>query len=135
MFDELNELLASAKEVEVTGDGEYTELPEGEYNATIENVSFGESKAGNLKFEWEFVITDGDYVNRHHWKYNTLTSPENMKRLLTELEKFGVDTTTMETINNSLPDLINVPVVIKITKSTSKTTGTVFTNTHVNPIE
>ena len=58
-----------------------------------------------------------------------------MKRLLTELEKFGIDTTTMETINNGLPDLINVPVIIKITKSTSKTTGTVFTNTHVDPVE
>ena len=135
MFDELNELLASATDVEIAGDGEYTELPEGEYKAVIENVSFGESKAGNLKFEWEFVINEGDYVNRHHWKYNTLTSPENMKRLLTELEKFGIDTTTMETINNGLPDLINVPVIIKITKSTSKTTGTVFTNTHVDPVE
>lgn len=134
MFEELNSLLQSAQNVELPEEGEFTELPEGEYKAVIDNIQFKESKAGNLMCEWEFIIDEGDYSNRHHWKYNVLNSPENMKRLLTELAKFGVDTTTMESIEKGFTDMINVPVTLEIKKSVSKKTGTEFTNTHVNPI-
>ena len=41
-------------------------------------------------FKWEFIIQDKPYANRHEWKYTVLNKPENMKRLTTDLEKFGI---------------------------------------------
>lgn len=127
---DLDQLLKDSKDVEVDS---YDELPDGEYFARIESVEVKTSKSGNLMFVWEFVLEDNEkYNNRHHWKYSMLTSPENMKRLTTDLNKFEVDTTSMQTIDSDMSKLLDVPVIIIIKRSTGKD-GTVYTNTSVKP--
>jgi hypothetical protein len=121
MLEDLNALLEAAKELpELPSEGEYQKLPDGEYQAIIDKVEFKESKSGKLMFVWEFIITEGQYVKYHEWKYSMLTSPENMQRLITDLKKFGVNTESMEKIENDFDLLINVPVTLKIESKVSK---------------
>lgn len=137
MMEDLNALLSAAKELpEIAGDGEYQKIPDGLYNAVIDKVEFKESKAGKLMFVWEFIITEGQFNKYHEWKYSMLTTPENMQRLITDLNKFGVNTNDMTTMQNDLELLIDVPVTLEIKSTASKTDPeTVYRNISVKPIK
>lgn len=133
MDKELQALLEASANVEVSDYGQ--EVPDGTYPATIYGVEFTESKkSGNLMFKWEFVYGDAcEYANRHEWKYTVLNKPENMKRLITDLEKFGIECTSIERIKEQLENLLDVPVDITIKSSKSKTSDEVYRNISVNP--
>ena len=133
MDKELQALLEASADVEVNDFGQ--EVPDGTYPATIYAVEFCESKtSGNLMFKWEFVYGDDcDYTNRHEWKYTVLNKPENMKRLITDLEKFGIECTSIERIKEQLENLLDVPVEITIKSSESKSNGQIYRNISVNP--
>lgn len=118
-FKDLDELLNASKDDSVQiNDNTFDTIPDGTYNAYIKEVGFGVAKSsGNLKFTWEFVITDKPFENRREWKHQPLTSPENMKRLTTDLKKFGVDTLSRATIEKGLSDLLDVEIVLTINTS------------------
>ena len=133
MDKELQALLEASADVEVADYSQ--EVPDGTYPATIYAVEFTESKtSGNLMFKWEFVYGDAcEYANRHEWKYTVLNKPENMKRLITDLEKFGIECTSIERIKEQLENLLDVPVDITIKSSESKSNGQIYRNISVNP--
>ena len=56
-----------------------------------------------------------------------------MKRLTTDLEKFGIKCDSIDNIKNQLEDLLDVPVEITIKSSKSKTNDQVYRNISVNP--
>lgn len=118
MIEDLNDLLDDAKGL--PEQEEFTKLPDGEYNAVIHAVEFTTSKSGNYMFKWEFIVTDGKYAKSHEWKYQVLNKPENMKRLTTDLSKFGVNTRSIEKIQGDLETLLDVPVLITIKSSENK---------------
>ena len=131
MDRELQALLDASVDVKVD---DFSPVPDGTYEAIINSVEFTESKqSGNLMFKWEFIYTTEEYENKHEWKYNVLNKPENMKRLITELEKFGVNCSSIETIKNSLEDLLDVPVILIIKTTVSKTNGQEYRNISVKP--
>lgn len=133
MMDELNALLEASKNVETT-DG-FSKLPDGEYEAIIESVGFTESKSsGNLMFKWEFIITGPKFIKSHEWKYVVLNKPENMKRLTTDLAKFGINITSIDNIKNGLENLLDVPVLLTIKTSESKDGKEGYRNISVNPL-
>ena len=131
MDRELQALLDASVDVKLD---DFSPVPDGTYEAIINSVEFTESKqSGNLMFKWEFIYTTEEYENKHEWKYNVLNKPENMKRLITELEKFGVNCSSIETIKNSLEDLLDVPVILIIKTTVSKTNGQEYRNISVKP--
>lgn len=132
MDKELQALLDASADVEVADYSQ--EVPDGTYEAEIYGVEFTESKkSGNLMFKWEFIYTDENYANRHEWKYTVLNKPENMKRLTTDLEKFGIECSSIEKIKEQLENLLDVPVVLTIKSSESKSNGQIYRNISVNP--
>lgn len=137
MLDELKDLLEESKTVELE-DG-FDDLPDGTYEAYIDSVEFKESQSGNLMFEWHFIIEGPTHAGRHHWKYQVLTSAENMKRLTTDLAKFGVDTTSMASIEAGMDEfLIDAPCDITLKTTVAKTgkyAGESFTNTSIKAVE
>lgn len=140
LLKELNGLLEDSKEVELPTGGDFEDLPDGTYEAVIENCEFKESKSsGNLMFEWHFIIENGQYAGRHHWKYQVLTSAENMKRLTTDLAKFRVDTTSMDAIERGIDEvLIGAPCDITVKTSVAKDgkyKGQSFTNTSIKAVD
>lgn len=133
MLEELDKLLEASVDVELNS-GEFDPVEDGTYNAIIESVGFTESKSGNYMFKWEFIIQDKPYVNRHEWKYNVLNKPENMKRLTTDLVKFGIDTSSMDAIQKGLSDLLDVEVYLEIKTTPAKEAGKdPFRNISVKP--
>lgn len=135
MLEELNELLKASKDVEVNDN--FDKTPDGEYEAIIESCEFTESKtSGNLMFKMEFIITGPAFAKKHEWKYYVLNKPENMKRLTTDLEKFGLNCSSMETINKGLEDLLDVPVSLIIKTSEPKEEGKEgYRNISINPLK
>lgn len=133
MDKELQALLEASADVEINDFG--AEVPDGTYDATIYAVEFTESKtSGNLMFKWEFIYTTEEVANRHEWKYTVLNKPENMKRLITDLEKFGIECDSIENIKSQLGHLLDVPVTITIKSSESKSNGQIYRNISVNPL-
>ena len=132
MDKELQALLDASADVELNDYSQ--EVPDGSYEAEIYGVEFTESKkSGNLMFKWEFIYTDENYANRHEWKYTVLNKPENMKRLTTDLEKFGIECSSIERIKEQLENLLDVPVILTIKSSESKSNGQIYRNISVNP--
>ena len=77
-----------------------------------------------------------EYENKHEWKYTVLNKPENMKRLVTDLEKFGINCSSMETIQEGLSNLLDVEVTLVIKTSEPKEEGKEgYRNISVNPLE
>ena len=136
MLNELNALLEASKDIEVN-DGAFDKTPDGEYTAIIEACEFCESKSSkNLMFKIEFIITGPKYAKRDEWKYYVLNKPENMKRLVTDLEKFGINCSSMETIQEGLSNLLDVEVTLVIKTSEPKEEGKEgYRNISVNPLE
>jgi len=134
MKKELDNLLKEAEKVENVDN--FEQLPDGDYIGIIDKVGFGISKAKNLKFTWEVKILEGDYANRREWKHQALTSPENFKRLTTDLEKFGVNTSSMTSIENDLDNLLDVKVHIEIkTNQPKDSTKNPFRNISIKPCD
>ena len=135
MLEELNALLEASKDVEIN-EG-FDKTPDGEYEGIIDNCGFCESKnSGNLMFKIELIITGPKFAKKHEWKYYVLNKPENMKRLTTDLEKFGLNCTSMETIQKGLESLLDVPVSIIIKTSEPKEEGKEgYRNISINPLE
>ena len=136
MLEELNALLEESKNVEVS-DNNFEKTPDGEYTAIIDNCEFCESKnSGNLMFKMELIITGPKFAKKHEWKYYVLNKPENMKRLTTDLEKFGINCSSMTTIQNGLEDLLDVEVNMIIKTNEPKEEGKEgYRNISINPIE
>lgn len=134
MLDDLKYLLEEAQKLPEKTEGEFTKLPDGEYDAVVYDVKFSTSKAGNYQFVWEFIITEGPNTKQHEWKYSSLKDAEGMKRLVTDLNKFGVKTTSIETIEKDLDLVKDVPVKLTITsKSAKNNPEVIFRNVSVKP--
>ena len=134
MLEELDRLLEASVDVELNT-GDFEPVVDGTYNAVIESVGFTTSKNDNYMFKWEFIIQDKPYVNRHEWKYTVLNKPENMKRLTTDLAKFGINITSMDAIKNGLENLLDVPVYLSIKTSEGKDGKEGYRNISINPLQ
>lgn len=132
MKKDLDALLDLAKDLP---EESFEKLPDGNYIAVIDKVGFGESKAGNYMFSWEFIVSEGKHTKQHEWKYTTLNKPENMKRLMTDLKKFGIDTEKgIDAIEGQLEHLIDVEVDLEIKTSQPKDADKQpFRNVNVKP--
>lgn len=132
--NELDNLLKEAGDLKVQDGEGFEELPEGDYLATIQDMVIKESKSGNLMLEWEFIIdTKEAFGGRHHWKYAMLTDAKNVKRAVTELEKFGLNCSSIAQIEEGFTQLLDRKVVITI-KHSKLANGNTFVNTSVNPV-
>jgi hypothetical protein len=48
----------------VPDEKEFAVIPKGIYNATVDDVSYGHSGAGNPMWTWKFELSDGDHAGR-----------------------------------------------------------------------
>lgn len=133
MLEELNSLLQEAAKLP---EQNFEKVPDGKYTGIIDGVEFTESKAsGNLMFVWTIKYTDEEIANRKEWKYQVLNKPENMKRLITDLTKFGIDCTKdMEHIQDQLENLLDVEVEVEVKTTVSKNNGEEYRNVSIKPL-
>ena len=77
----------------------YTTIPDGNYNAVIDDLEATESKSGKPMFVISFRITDGEFKDQIHKQFIMLCANDevqlsrNLNRLATTLKKLGIDNT------------------------------------------
>lgn len=133
MLEELNALLEEAAKLP---EQNFDTIPDGSYEGIIDGAEFTESKnTGNLMFKWTLKYTTEEIAGRFDWKYQVLNSAENMKRLTTDLSKFGIDCSSIKKIQDQLEDLLDVEVAIVVKSTESKKTGEIYRNISISPLK
>lgn len=110
----LQNLLTEAAEVEDL----YAKIPDGDYGCEIDSVQLTvtkETKQPMLSWTFRIIEEDSEFSNRLIFKNSVLNTPQNTKRAMMDLEKFGIDTTTVESISKALPDLEHEVVIVQLT--------------------
>lgn len=132
---DLNNLFNSVKdkdEAEING---YIQVPDGNYQAVIDDLEVTESKSGKPMFVISYKITSGEYKDVIHKQFIMLCGNDetqakrNINRYATTVKKLGVDTNQgIEYTFNHLGVGLNKKVIVKIETSIAKN-GNSYTNT------
>ncbi len=94
----------------------FTEVPNGRYQAKVEKAYLGLSQSGKRMLKWQFRIISGQYANRMLFKNNMLETPENMGYLKADLERCGVTLGSIKELPARLGDLLDVCVEVNVKK-------------------
>jgi|GEM_PF-4165309 len=77
-------------------------LPDGSYEARVENAGYRLSKSGNPMVVYEFVITKGFFAKRHVWKYDVVREGSR-ERILGDALRLGVAAADIKELIDKLP--------------------------------
>ena len=132
---ELNGLFNQVKDKDESEFSNYTQIPDGNYKAIIDDLEITESKAGKPMFVLSFKITEGEFKDQIHKQFIMLCGNDetqllrNLNRYATTVKKLGIDTEQgIEYTFNHLGVGLNKEVIVKVKISVAKN-GNSYTNT------
>ena len=132
---ELNNLFNQVKDKDESEFSNFTQIPDGNYNAVIDDLEITESKAGKPMFVLSFKITDGEFKDQIHKQFIMLCGNDetqlarNLNRYATTVKKLGINTDNgIEDTFNQLGKGLNKKVIVKVETSVAKN-GNSYTNT------
>ena len=132
---ELNNLFNQVKDKDESDFNNYITIPDGNYNAVIDDLEITESRTGKPMFVLSFKISDGEFKDQIHKQFIMLCANDetqlarNLNRYATIVKKLGIDTNNgIEDTFNHLGVGLNKKVIVKIETTVSKN-GNSYTNT------
>lgn len=132
---ELNGLFNQVKDKDESEFSNYTQIPDGNYKAIIDDLEITESKAGKPMFVISYKITEGEFKDQIHKQFIMLCGNDetqlsrNLNRYATTVKKLGIDTEQgIEYTFNHLGVGLNKEVIVKVETSVAKN-GNSYTNT------
>lgn len=132
---DLNNLFNNVKDKDESEFSGFTQIPDGNYKAVIDDLEVTESKSGKPMFVISYKITEGEFKDVIHKQFIMLCGNDetqasrNINRYATTIKKLGVDTTQgIEYTFNHLGVGLNKPVIVKVETSVAKN-GNSYTNT------
>ena len=132
---ELNGLFNQVKDKDESEFSNYTQIPDGNYKAIIDDLEITESKAGKPMFVLSFKITEGEFKDQIHKQFIMLCGNDetqlsrNLNRYATTVKKLGIDTEQgIEYTFNHFGVGLNKEVIVKVETSVAKN-GNSYTNT------
>lgn len=132
---DLNNLFNNVKDKDESEFSGYTQIPDGNYRAVIDDLEVTESKSGKPMFVISYKITEGEFKDVIHKQFIMLCGNDetqasrNINRYATTIKKLGVDTTQgIEYTFNHLGVGLNKQVIVKVETSVAKN-GNSYTNT------
>lgn len=132
---ELNGLFNQVKDKDESEFSNYTQIPDGNYKAIIDDLEITESKAGKPMFVLSYKITEGEFKDQIHKQFIMLCGNDetqlsrNLNRYATTVKKLGIDTEQgIEYTFNHLGVGLNKEVIVKVETSVAKN-GNSYTNT------
>ena len=132
---ELNGLFNQVKDKDESEFSNYTQIPDGNYKAIVDDLEVTESKAGKPMFVLSFKITEGEFKDQIHKQFIMLCGNDetqlsrNLNRYATTVKKLGIDTEQgIEYTFNHLGVGLNKEVIVKVETSVAKN-GNSYTNT------
>lgn len=132
---DLNNLFNNVKDKDESEFSGFTQIPDGNYQAVIDDLEVTESKSGKPMFVISYKITEGEFKDVIHKQFIMLCGNDetqasrNINRYATTIKKLGVDTTQgIEYTFNHLGVGLNKKVIVKVETSIAKN-GNAYTNT------
>lgn len=132
---ELNGLFNQVKDKDESEFSNYTQIPDGNYKAVIDDLEITESKAGKPMFVISYKIMEGEFKDQIHKQFIMLCGNDetqlsrNLNRYATTVKKLGIDTEQgIEYTFNHLGVGLNKEVIVKVETSVAKN-GNSYTNT------
>jgi hypothetical protein len=132
---ELNGLFNQVKDKDESEFSNYTQIPDGNYKAIIDDLEITESKAGKPMFVISYKIMEGEFKDQIHKQFIMLCGNDetqlsrNLNRYATTVKKLGIDTEQgIEYTFNHLGVGLNKEVIVKVETSVAKN-GNSYTNT------
>lgn len=132
---DLNNLFNNVKDKDESEFSGFTQIPDGNYRAIIDDLEVTESKSGKPMFVISYKITEGEFKDVIHKQFIMLCGNDetqasrNINRYATTIKKLGVDTTQgIEYTFNHLGVGLNKQVIVKVETSIAKN-GNSYTNT------
>lgn len=132
---DLNNLFNNVKDKDESEFSGFTQIPDGNYRAVIDDLEVTESKSGKPMFVISYKITEGEFKDVIHKQFIMLCGNDetqasrNINRYATTIKKLGVDTTQgIEYTFNHLGVGLNKQVIVKVETSVAKN-GNSYTNT------
>ena len=130
--EELMELGADWDSIDYT-DSDYDDLPDGKYQAYVEEVSLGRSKGkGRLQLAWTLIVATGNYKGRYIFHYNGMDTPKQREWLKKDLGRCGLDIKNLSDLESH--DVLGklLDVVVEVTLKTSEWNGQTRQNNYIN---
>lgn len=129
MFNELKELDSIWEQTQVDPEPQFEDVPDGKYQVRINEVIIQNSKSsGRLQLYWDLVIVNGQYANRHLFRYNGMETAENLKFLKQDLLRCGLNVPKLSELPNHLHKLLDLILEVQV-----KTKGE-FRNIYINKV-
>lgn len=132
---DLNNLFNNVKDKDESDFSGFTQIPDGNYKAVIDDLEVTESKSGKPMFVISYKITEGEFKDVIHKQFimlcgnDEIQASRNINRYATTIKKLGVDTTQgIEYTFNHLGVGLNKQVIVKVETSVAKN-GNSYTNT------
>ncbi len=132
---DLNNLFNNVKDKDESEFNGFTQIPDGNYQAVIDDLEVTESKSGKPMFVISYKILEGEFKDVIHKQFIMLCGNDetqasrNINRYATTIKKLGVDTTQgIEYTFNHLGVGLNKKVIVKVETSIAKN-GNAYTNT------
>lgn len=124
---ELNGLFNQVKDKDESEFSNYTQIPDGNYKAIIDDLEITESKAGKPMFVISYKIMEGEFKDQIHKQFIMLCGNDetqlsrNLNRYATTVKKLGIDTEQgIEYTFNHLGVGLNKEVIVKVETSVAK---------------
>ncbi len=113
---------------------EFENLPDGKYQAVIDECRFEQSKAsGRWQLAWVLkVVAPGEYANRKIFNYMGLNNDIGIQIVKRSIYKCGLQVEDPKDLPGQLPYLLDR--VIKVTLKTNKKNGSEFQNMYVDDL-
>ena len=113
---------------------DFEDIPDGKYQVNVERVELTKSKtAGNPMLKWTLRVLAPRFRGRLLWRYNVLSTKDQVKWLKNDLHTCGLELTKLSDLPNSLEKLLGLK--LEINKRTKDERENIFFNKKIELAE
>jgi len=110
-------------------DDEFSPVPDGRYQATVDRVELVRSSNGNPMLKWTLRILGPTHEGRLLWRNNVMATDENIRWLKKDLYSCGVRLARLSELPANLEQLLDIQ--LDVTKKTRGEYESVYINKRI----
>ena len=107
----------------------FDEVPDGKYQARIDEVRLDRSQKGDPMIKWDLIVIAGAQAGRHIFK-NSVITPAALPFVKGDLNTLGLELARFSELNDRLGDLLDM--TLEVTKRTRGEYSNVYFNKRIN---
>ena len=107
----------------------FDEVPDGKYQARIDEVRLDRSQKGDPMIKWDLIVIAGSQTGRHIFK-NSVITPAALPFVKGDLKTVGLELAKFSDLARRLEELLDV--TLEVTKRTRGEYSNVYFNKRIN---